>query len=557
MFYGFYNFNAKYILNDLDSNEGLSISVKFKLSEEDIFQLFYRDSITKLNERLSKKIKVNPSSDSQWISFLIPDSLNLMQIRFDFGNGHKVTPVEISEFKFELNGNVFRIERDSILSYFKKNEYVTTEQDGTFGRRLIGKKSDPFLLSNDLRPIIQELENKERDNSALLNIALSSILSLSIIVGLFLKINTKQQVLGIEHVFVIMFFVLISLPIFGSVFSLDSTQVQEKRKLTTKPVLVYEEISKYPKEFESYFSDHFGFRKAMISFGGLLKAKILHTSPTKDKVIIGKNGWLFYWNKDIQLSYKNERPWAQGEDHKMKLMLEGTQNWAKAHNKYFLATIYPNKHSVYEEELPKRIRNLKRDTIDRTIQTINLFNKLQIPHVELLETFRKKSTQTQLFYKNDTHWNSNGAFCGYTAIMSQISKEMTEVSAPLRLDEFIYEENKAYNRGDLLDFMGIDNRRGYFLDTGFSYRPIKETKFKTHKDYLGPRTILIVNESLREGKTLLVIGDSFNNDLLKFLPLNFRATYFVRDVRMDLKWMDKVNPDIILYGIVERNLENF
>src|SRR5690606_29184156 len=115
------------------------------------------------------------------------------------------------------------------------------------------------------------------------------------------------------------------------------------------------------------------------------------------------------------LSYKNIRPWAIGEDQKMKSMLVGTQNWAKTHNKYFLTTIYPNKHSIYEEKLPERIRNLKRDTLDRTIQTFNLLKELQIPHVNHFETFEKKKTHTQLFYKNDTHWNSNGAFHGYTA----------------------------------------------------------------------------------------------------------------------------------------------
>ena len=49
----------------------------------------------------------------------------------------------------------------------------------------------------------------------------------------------------------------------------------------------------FPREFDRYFGDNFGFRDSLIRSHASLLYGILRTSPTEN-VILGKEGWLYY-----------------------------------------------------------------------------------------------------------------------------------------------------------------------------------------------------------------------------------------------------------------------
>ena len=179
LFYLIYRINDIYILDDYEPKE-LTIGVEFNVEEEDIFQLFYRDSATKLNERMSQKILIEGSPYFQWVKFSIPDTLKLSQIRFDFGNKHKSSPVEIRKFVLRYNGNIKDLAQDSLMTYFKANQYVAQESNMVFERKVIGKRSDPFLLSEDLSLIINKLIQEKNYSRIALNILLSLFLAFCI-----------------------------------------------------------------------------------------------------------------------------------------------------------------------------------------------------------------------------------------------------------------------------------------------------------------------------------------------------------------------------------------
>jgi hypothetical protein len=93
----------------------------------------------------------------------------------------------------------------------------------------------------------------------------------------------------------IIFLLAIFLPgIFQAFLALDpSIYIEEKRNLTEKPSFNFKEVSDYPARFQSYFNDHFGFRNLLIRWHNLLKLQIFNSSGSP-KVIVGKEGWLFY-----------------------------------------------------------------------------------------------------------------------------------------------------------------------------------------------------------------------------------------------------------------------
>ena len=97
---------------------------------------------------------------------------------------------------------------------------------------------------------------------------------------------------------------------------------------------------------------------------------------------------------------------------------------------------------------------------------------------------------------------------------------------------------------------------GLFNDNYIRYRPSRN-HFKKSKDIYGKGNLLIENLECENEKTAVFFGDSYSKELLNFLPLHFRNTIFIPNIRLDMKQVKAIDPDIIVYGIVERNLENF
>ena len=114
-----------------------------------------------------------------------------------------------------------------------------------------------------------------------------------------------------------------------------------------------------------------------------------------------------------------------------------------------------------------------------------------------------------------------------------------------------------FSHGDLLDFMGVDNSGKWFTEKVEKLKYKQKQELVVKQNFFGKRTTFIHNKTVDENKTVLLVGDSYSNELLKLLPLQFKKIYFSRNIRLSQQVIEKINPDIIIYGIVERNLENF
>ena len=158
--------------------------------------------------------------------------------------------------------------------------------------------------------------------------------------------------------------------------------------------------------------------------------------------------------------------------------------------------------------------------------------------------------------KNDSHWNSLGAYYAYKNIIEKLSSTGSNITKPLKIEDFELEFNRDYRKGDLLNMLGVDNRKGYFKDTYIKFKYLVKHNLKYSHDVYGPRSIVIDNADVSNDKTAVFFGDSYSYELLQFLPIHFNKTIFVRNIKLDNELIEEINPDIIVYGIVERNLEN-
>ena len=99
------------------------------------------------------------------------------------------------------------------------------------------------------------------------------------------------------------FFVLISLPVLSLFINFTPEQVlNEKRNLAKIPKPSLKTIFFFPKRFETYFNDNFGFRAFLIRCYTYFKINLLKSSQVS-KVVIGKDGWLFFAGDDVINDY--------------------------------------------------------------------------------------------------------------------------------------------------------------------------------------------------------------------------------------------------------------
>ncbi len=213
------------------------------------------------------------------------------------------------------------------------------------------------------------------------------------------------------------------------------------------------------QEFESYFNDNFSIRAPLISAKKWIDFHIFRTSPT-NKVLIGKDGWLFY-NYTI-LNYHTQscerRARAVITTVKRLQMLERELERA---GKMLVLTVAPNKATIYPEYFPKPLplSRCGKSQYDLFLEALRYFPIKGFVRLDTL-LLDAKSSGEPIYFKADTHWNIRGAELASKALLQRISPESWENFFRLEDDFPIRKRKGGLERmiGDLGLTSGINFR---------------------------------------------------------------------------------------------------
>ncbi len=158
------------------------------------------------------------------------------------------------------------------------------------------------------------------------------------------------------------------------------------------------------------------------SYRNYLVYKFLDRSMVQDKVIVGKDGFLFLGNQYnnvlhqtngiIRASNKEIEQWSD--------RLKTLQEWYEKRGIKFIVVIAPNKHSIYRDKLPDWMQYEGKNVTDAIVATA--YTK-KINLLDLREVFAKyKINSAKLLYqKSDTHWNNIAAGIAYDKTIESIN----------------------------------------------------------------------------------------------------------------------------------------
>lgn len=525
---------------------GIGVDMEVEVSENDIFYVYYlQKGIKSWSDDYSEHKRIKGSGENQKIQFIIPVNKPLEGLRLDLGANKSQSPIRINSVSFSSETGKLVL-KENLLEYFEMNNYLKLK-DNLFYPNIVSGRYDPFLMSKPgMSTELTKLVDPKPRFNLYLRIFISMIFSATILV-FFINLNLHPD----QSDFVIASFsILLLLPTLSVIFGFTSTDNNlEKREMAKMPK--FESFNSFPNEFEKYYNDNFGLRNYMIEFSSKIKINLFNTSPKPELVQFGNEKFLFYnsFEDEIFKSYTRTNLISEEELYLMYKKLYNRSIDLSSKNIKYLFGFWPNKHTIYPENLPSSMSMQIRDTISLSDQITNYFTKKGLLFFDVRDDLLTVKNHGNLYRKLDSHWNALGAYKAYVGFCKDTYSIIG--LTPHNLDEF-HISAKESTEGDLVKMLGVKSIFG-FKDILPVYTINDKSKEFNISSGTGNLTgTLITKRKIKENTPkVLIFRDSFSSALIQFISLHFDEVIYTSSI-YDEDLIDLVKPDIVISCRAER-----
>lgn len=301
----------------------------------------------------------------------------------------------------------------------------------------------------------------------------------------------------------------------------------EKRELQTRPEISITKVldGRFQKKYESYLRDQFPGRDHWVSFQ--TDMELFMGKNEIHNVYIGKNHYL--------LEHYTEKEFDPLQISKNLQALEKFVGKAKQNADVHVMMV-PTKSWVLREKLPAFAPHYKEQKFYDALQ-----QKLEKEDVLIsVEPVLDAHKEEEIYYRTDHHWTTLGAWYAYEQYTKAVGGDLqraqgkkkfrciskdfygttyAKINYARQADKIeIYEPadklRVVYNMGEkktktLYDFSFLKTADQYSVFTG------------------GNQAVLEITGGIKNGKTLLLIKDSFANSILPFLAEDYEKLVVV------------------------------
>jgi hypothetical protein len=332
--------------------------------------------------------------------------------------------------------------------------------------------------------------------------------------------------------------------------------IDENRVLAPAPAWPHRlsELATYRKAADAYVGDHFPSRPHLI--GLLNRARMAFGVSGSSRVIVGRDGWLFFDNDSHLGDARNDPPITGPEIRRWLVVFAGRTEKINALGATYLVFSPPYKDVMHPREGPAWYRGPSPRRAALTLPplaTATGVGEIVYPYVEIR---RATDAGQPTYVRNDTHWSGFGAYAGYVALMNALhAKGLTEGPLPLSAFQRI---DPKYGQGprDLALMLGVANlvRLDYpNFDNTPGQVQLRRTYLSAKQDWTSPQIV----DTGKVGKPVLQLTrDSYSNELLPFLYPHFSRIILSHNQdgfwRPDLT--ERFRPNIVVSEVIEPGL---
>jgi hypothetical protein len=352
-------------------------------------------------------------------------------------------------------------------------------------------------------------------------------------------------------------FVLVPLVCAGWQGSRKDVSSFEKRQLANVPHFPtsFGDWKRFPKRFDAFATDRFGFRPQLLDGYKWIVAGIFHDSIAP-RAIVGRKGWLFVTGSGSLDDMRGASAYTEAELANAVQQINARGELLAVRRIPFSFVVFPDKHTVYPQFLP---RGLYAGFDHRRLNALDeaMTDTGHDYYVDTSKALLADSGHSpfQMYYKSDTHWNPWGAYLGYRAWTAVDGKKLGLKPVEYRFDQFRIPHHLA--AGDL------------YLMSG--YRPHDQDIWpplgagcKSISTWEVPAAMLQRIRTIATHMRLahcagtgnaLIIHDSFMDSIAPYAAAGYQRSWLVWAYPDDAAfgWMvDKLHPDVVIVQRVER-----
>jgi hypothetical protein len=338
--------------------------------------------------------------------------------------------------------------------------------------------------------------------------------------------------------------------------ALKAPDLDERRTLSGFPAWPRRpgELAAFRKGVDTYVADRFPARPYLIA--GLNALRAPFGVSGSERVIIGRDGWLFFDNGTHLGAARNDPALPPAEVDAILTSLAGRTEAAARKGARYLVLVPPQKEIIYPQMGPPWYRGP--DPARPGAMLPRLAQASQAGEVLYLGDALVQPTHWGLktFSPLDTHWTGLGAYEGYAALMRRLQALGVTTEGPRPLTDFREAHPRSYDPHDLAQMLGGGGRAR--IDYPQFSDPAAELTMKTtwltaNRTWTGAQVI----DTGQAGKPVaLITRDSFSNALLPFLYSHFSRLILAHNQdgvwREDL--IDRFKPDLVILEVIESGL---
>jgi hypothetical protein len=336
---------------------------------------------------------------------------------------------------------------------------------------------------------------------------------------------------------------------------LKAPDLQEKRALSEVPAWPRRpgELAAFRKGVDAYVVDRFPARPYLIA--GLNALRAPFGISGSERVIIGRQGWLFYDDGTHLGPARNDPALSRADIDAALSSLAGRTEAAAQKGARYLVLVPPQKETVYPGKGPAWYRGP--DPARPGAMLPRLAEASGAGDILYLHDTLARPTHWGLktFSPLDTHWTGLGAYEGYAALMRRL-QALGLTEGPRPLTDFREAHPNSYDPHDLALMLGGPGLAK--LDYPQFGDPAAELTMKT--TYLTANQTWTGAQVIDTGQTgkpvVLITRDSFSNALLPFLFSHFSRLILAHN--QDGPWredlIDRFKPDLVILEVVESGL---
>ncbi|MCI7060940.1 MAG: hypothetical protein MR965_01870, partial [Lachnospiraceae bacterium] len=187
-----------------------------------------------------------------------------------------------------------------------------------------------------------------------------------------------------KKIFITIFMILLLIPFVGmSIYKADLS-IEKKYNESFPSFIEKGKVNvSFFQQMTDYVADRFAFRQEMITADAEIKAGVFKSS-SNDKVVVGKDGWLFF--RDTLNDYQGKDVMNERELHNCAKVLRLIQDGTRKAGAQFAFAVAPNKNSLYGEYMPDRfvilndkgnLDGLRKEMREQKVNYIDLMTPLK------------------------------------------------------------------------------------------------------------------------------------------------------------------------------------